>query len=96
MCDLISQIRTLEDLRAWIHRTLCQKENLLADQFRTTEMQLMRRGRVCGTQFLLRGPRSVRLGAIWASDVNTVYFYNARGQRYLKVRLRSRIIASAA
>ena len=41
-------IRSLDDLRTFIHKTLCQKENLLEEQFTMTEMQLMRRGRECG------------------------------------------------
>jgi hypothetical protein len=47
-------------------------------------------------QFSLRGPRSVRLGAIWAADQNMLYFYDARGQRYLKLRLKQRIFAERA
>lgn len=85
-------LRTLDDLRTFIHKTLCQKENLLEEQFTMTEMQLMRRGRECGLQFSLHGPRSVRLGAIWASDHNVVYFYDARGERYLKLKLANRLM----
>ena len=91
MCETLDEVRTLDNLRAYIHHILCQKENLLADQFRMSEMQLMRRGRVCGLQFSLQGPRSVRLGAIWASDHNIIYFYDAKGERYRKERVRSRL-----
>ncbi len=93
MLDTVDEVRSLDDLRAYIHHTLCEKENLLSDQFRMTEMQLKRRGRDCGLQFSLQGPRSVRLGAIWASDQNLIYFYDARGERYLKVRMRQRLLA---
>ena len=92
MCESLDDIRTLDDLRLYIHQTLCQKENLLADQFAMSEMILIRRGRNCGLQFSLQGPRSVRLGAIWASDHNTIYFYDAQGERYAKVRLRHRLL----
>ena len=92
MYESVDGIRTLDDLRAYIHSTLCEKENLLADQFFTTEMQLTRRQRCCGLQFSLHGPRSVRLGAIWASDHNTIYLYNAQGERYLKTHLRHRLL----
>ena len=88
----IDTIRTLDQLRAYIHHTLCQKENLLPDQFTMSEMQLTRRGRACGLQFSLHGPRSVRLGAIWAADHNDLYFYDARGERYRKERLRQRLL----
>lgn len=92
MCETLDVIRSLDDLRAYIHRTLCEKENLVADQFSMTEMQLTRRSRNCGLQFSLHGPRSVRLGAIWASDHNTIYFYDAQGVRYHKVRLPRRLL----
>ena len=58
------------------------------------EMTLMRRGRDCGIQFSLDGPRSVRLGAIWASDQNVILFYDTQGQRYLKVALRHRLLST--
>lgn len=92
MHDTVDEIRSIDDLKSFIHRTLCDKENLLADQFTMTEMQLNRRGRDCGLQFSLHGPRSVRLGAIWASDQNTIYFYDACGVRYRKVRLKQRLL----
>lgn len=92
MPDTIEAIRSLNDLRTFIHQTLCDKENLLEDQFQMTEMQLVRRGRDCGLQFSLNGPRSVRLGAIWAADQNVIYFYDTRGNRYLKLRLPHRLL----
>ncbi len=92
MTDTLDEIRTLDDLRLFIHQTLCEKENLLADQFAMSEMQLTRRGRDCGLQFSLQGPRSVRLGAIWAADHNLIYFYDAQGERYAKIRLRHRLL----
>ncbi len=91
MQDSIDDVYTLDDLRDYIHRTLCEKENLLAEQFTMTEMKLTRRSRPCGLQFSIHGPRSVRLGAIWASDHNSVYFYDAAGTRYAKVKLRHRL-----
>ena len=40
----------------------------------------------------LRKLRDVRLGAIWAADHNLVYFYDARGERYLKIKLARRLM----
>ncbi len=96
MFECVDGIRCLEDLRNYIHEKLCSCENLVLDQFTMSEMQLTRRGRDCGLQFSLQGPRSVRLGAIWASDHNVIYFYDARGIRYLKVKLRQRLVPQAA
>lgn len=45
-----------------------------------TEMVLVSRGRRCGLQFSLQGPRAVRLGAIWAAEKNEVNLYDARGE----------------
>ena len=91
MSERLKAIRSLDDLRQYVHRTLCERENLVNDQFSMSEMPLNRRGRNCGLQFSLHGPRNVRLGAIWASDQNQIYFYDTRGIRFLKVRLRQRL-----
>lgn len=95
MCGSVDEIGSVDDLRSFVHQTLCQKENLLGEQFRLTEMRLKRKDRCCGLQFTIHGPRSVRLGAIWAADHNVVYFYDTRGGRYLKVHLRKRFAAEA-
>jgi hypothetical protein len=54
----------------------------------------------CGLQFCLRGPRNVRLAAIWVAERNVVYLYDARGTRYAKLKLTSLVVlkehASAA
>lgn len=91
MCTSVESVRSLDDLRGYVHRKLCEKENLLADQFRLAETQLTRQGRPCGLQFLLYGPRDVKLNAIWATDRNRLYFYDTRGVRYEKVHLPNRI-----
>ena len=70
---------------------LCAKENLITDQFPVNESILRRGDQRCGLQFQLFGPRSIRLGAIWAADHNVVYFYGANGERYLKLALKHRI-----
>ena len=75
---------TVDQLRHFVHDTLCQHENLVAQQFALQTIPLTRMGGRCGLQFLLRGPRSVRLGAVWNAEQNLVYFYNARGERFLK------------
>jgi hypothetical protein len=69
----VDDVRTLDELRRFIHRTLCQKENLLDDQYRTSEFRLISGERICGLEFCLRGPRSVRLAAVWVADLNVIY-----------------------
>ena len=75
---------TVEELSRHVHDTLCRHENLVAEQFALQTIPLIQLGARCGLQFLLRGPRSVRLGAVWTAEQNQVYFYNARGERFLK------------
>ena len=74
-----------------IHKTLCEKENLLVHQFTMTEVRLTRGNVPCGLQFCLRGPRNVRLAAIWVADQNVVYLYDASGARYAKLRLANQV-----
>ena len=92
----LEAIDSLEELRAFVHKTLCRRENILEEQFGLKETPLVRRGRNCGVHFLLQGPRSVRLEAIWECDRNTLYFYDARGLRFLKIQLPQRLRHCAA
>ena len=92
MCVSIEEISSLNDLRAFIHQELCAKENLLAGDYALVEAPLTRRQRQCGLQFTLQGRRGVRLGAIWIADFGTVYFYDAHGARYQKIRLKQRLV----
>jgi len=96
MTEGLDAIRSLEDLREFVHKTLCGRENILEDQFGLTETELVRGGRDCGLHFCLQGPRSVRLEAIWVTDRNTIYFYDARGARFLKIQLAQRLELCAA
>jgi hypothetical protein len=81
-------ISTISELRDFVHLTLCAKENLVEAQFQLRERDLSKLGKPCGLQFSIFGPRQVRLSAVWASDRNVLYFYDARGVRYMKVPLR--------
>lgn len=84
MAKAAVHLPSLDELRQFVHETLCRHENLVPDQFQLQETPLTRLGGRCGLQFLLRGPRSVRLGAVWASEHSLLYFYDATGERFLK------------
>lgn len=90
------RIQSLADLRDYVLQTLCAHENLIPEQFTLQESTLIRRGISCGRQFLLQGPRSVRLGAVWAGDRNDLYFYDARGERFRKERIAGAALSDAA
>lgn len=96
MTESLDAIRNLDDLRAFVHKTLCDRENILHDQFGLHETVLVRGGAECGKHFWVQGPRSIRLEAIWVSDRNMLYFYDARGVRYLKLQLSQRLAVCAA
>ncbi len=91
MVDCPVPLTTLQELREFVHLTLCEKENLLPEQSRLEEYQLIKHGKPCGLNFFVLGPRLVRLSALWAADHNVLYFYDAKGERYLKMKLSSRI-----
>lgn len=95
MSDDVSDVQSIEALRRYVHERLCRHENLVADQFAMQAIPLVRKGAICGMQFLLRGPRMVRLGAVWASDHNQLYLYDARGERFQKEQLTARIDLSS-
>lgn len=84
-----------EEMREYVHKLLCRRENLLPEQSSLSEQPLMRGGKYCGAQFTVHGPRALRLSAIWAQDLNVIYFYDSRGERYLKLPLRYRLKAAA-
>lgn len=96
MTLLPGDLRTAEDVRQFIQQKLCEKENLVLNQFPVSETVLHKRGQICGIQYVLHGPRSVKLGAVWACDTNMIYLYDAAGQRYEKLQLRQRIMSEAA
>lgn len=81
------QIRDLNDLRQFVHHTLCEQNQLEPHAFDVTERILVRGQRPCGIFFCLYGPRSVKLTAIWETDRNTILFYSSSGQRTLKTQL---------
>ena len=87
MLEASSGVQTIDALRRYVHERLCRHENLVAEQFSMEAIPLTRSGALCGIQFQLRGPRSVRLGAVWAADHNFLYLYDARGERFHKEQL---------
>ena len=90
MTDATIHVQPVDALYRYVHERLCRHENLVAEQFALDVTPLTRRGGSCGLQFLLRGPRSVRLGAVWASEHNLLYLYDARGERFHKEQLSAR------
>ncbi len=86
-CSTAADIRSLDQLREFVHLTLCGRENLLEFHFPMTEVELTKNGTLCGIQFILHGPRRVKLAAVWAADRNEILMYAANGRRFGRVRL---------
>ncbi len=80
-------ITSLERLRAYVHHTICELNDLEVGYFRMTERILVRQKKPCGIYFCLHGPRNVKLIAIWEMDQQTILFYGSDGQRQLRTRL---------
>ena len=80
-------ISNLQELRYFVHHTLCEQNELERNAFRITERILVRGKNPCGIFFYLHGPRNVRLTAVWESERNTVLFYGSSGERLLKTQL---------
>lgn len=87
MATRFRAIRNLDDLREYVHETLCERYQLQIDAFRMTERVLRRRENPCGIHFCLHGPRAVKFTAIWETDRNQVLFYDSNGERFQKTQL---------
>ena len=75
------QIHSLDELRQFVHKTICNQNELEVNAFQFTERILMRSGRPGGILFCLHGPRSVKFTAIWETDRNAILFYGSTGER---------------
>jgi len=88
---MTAPLQTWDDLTTFVHTTLCEQENLLADQFPLEMAPIVRRDQFCGVEFALFGPRQIRLGAVWTAETNVLFFYNARGERFSTQQLPQRL-----
>jgi len=81
------RMTSFEELKESVYKILCHYEKLEIGVFPTTEKMLKRRAQPCGVYFCLHGPRSVKFTAIWDSERNTILFYGASGERFMKIEL---------
>jgi hypothetical protein len=80
-------LQDLDDLKSYVHKTICRQNELEENVFPMTERFLVRNGVPCGIYFCLHGPRSIQFTAIWETDHNTIFFYSETGQRRHKIQL---------
>jgi hypothetical protein len=86
MADVLS-LPGLDELRAHVHQTLCEKNALDVKQTPLREMVIRRAGRPCGLFLEVAGPRLLRTYAVWAGEENRILFYSNGGERFAEVRL---------
>ena len=83
------QLDNLNQLRQFVSRTLCQRDDFEEGVFQITERILTKCGKLCGIFFCLHGPRSVKLTAVWETENNSIIFYGSTGEKFQKIRLSS-------
>ena len=87
MTNSISGISTLDDLRAFVQRTICERNQILPGAFQFEEQLLERHGTPCGLHFFVGGPRCVQFSAIWDAIRHTILFYDCTGERVYRADL---------
>ena len=80
MVDMVS-FPSLEDLREYVHYRLCRHADLITEA-PLIEEQVQRKGQPCGISFVLIGPNSIRLSAIWDRIEDRLIFYDERFEKF--------------
>jgi hypothetical protein len=87
MAPAVVACPAVEDLAAYVHQVLCDKDALDPRQAPLFRTPLRRAGRVCGVVFHVEGPRLLRTSAVWSADEDRIIFYDSTGTRFREVRL---------
>lgn len=77
----------VEELAAFVHQVLCDKDALDPQQTPLFRTRLRKAGRACGVVFHVEGPRLLRTSAVWSADHDRIIFYDSTGQRFREVSL---------
>ena len=77
----------VEQLAAYVHQVLCDRDALELKQTPLFCTPLRKRGRECGLVFHVEGPRLLRTSAVWSADADRIIFYDSTGQRFGEVHL---------
>jgi hypothetical protein len=85
--DAVAALPTLEELRAYVLRTLCAHDNLDPGQTPLHQAVIRRKGRACGLFFQVHGPRLLQTYAVWAGDEDRILFYDSTGLRFAETHL---------
>lgn len=78
---------SLDKLRSYVLKTLCQRDALDPAGIPLNESVLKRSGRPCGLLFHIQGPRLLQTHAVWAAEEDRLLFYDSTGVRFAETRL---------
>ena len=87
MESAVAAFPSVEELAAYVHRVLCEKDSLEPKQAPLFRTPLKKRGRSCGLVFHVEGPRLLRTSAVWSDDADRIIFYDSTGTRFHTVEL---------
>ncbi|MCS6850656.1 MAG: hypothetical protein NZ700_05745 [Gemmataceae bacterium] len=87
MRSTVAALPTFDELRRYVHQTLCQHDHLDPAAAPMRQALIKRSGRPCGLLFQVQGPRALRTWAIWAADEHRILFYDSAGSRIAETRL---------
>ena len=87
MGQAVVAFAAVEDLAAFVHTVLCEKDALDPAQTPLYRTPLKRGLRECGVVFHVEGPRLLRTSAVWSADADRILFYDSTGVRFREVRL---------
>jgi hypothetical protein len=85
--DAVVALPTLDQLRRYIHSTLCERDRLDPGQTPLFHAVIKRSGRPCGLFFQVQGPRLLKTYALWAGEEDRILFYDSTGARFAETRL---------
>lgn len=94
MSQVVVACAAVEDLAAFVHQVLCDKDALDPAQTPLFRTSLKKAGRACGLVFHVEGPRLLRTSAVWSADEDRVIFYDSTGTRFRDVKLSEGPMAS--
>jgi hypothetical protein len=87
MKPAIASLPTLEELRKYVHESLCAPDRLDPGQTPLYQGMVKRKDRPCGLFFQVRGPRQLKTYALWVGEENRILFYDSTGLRFAETRL---------
>lgn len=87
MSQAVVACAAVEELAAFVHQVLCDRDALDLSQTPLYRTPLQKGERICGLIFHVEGPRLLRTSAVWSADDDRVIFYDSTGLRFYEVRL---------